>query len=502
MAKKYRYILASNKVPKLDCPYCGAKKHWQRYIDTKTGEVLPDVYGRCDNANKCGKWISPYKDGYAKKIWKQEQEQGQYKKYPKQTKPIKETPISFIPDKELKLTLTGYEKNVFIQNLLTRVAFPFKKIDVERVISLYYLGTITSGYRTGAITFPFIDKNNNIRAIQVKQFNKSNHTTSTDFLHSIIEKQYIRHNKPLPEWLKAYNKNDKKVSCLFGEHLLKTYPHNPVALTEAPKTAIYGTLYFGFPEQDTNFIWLAVYNKSSFSFDKLKVLQGRDVVVFPDLSKDGSTFKEWEQKAKDYEMRLPGTKFLFSNLLEYLAPDKDRIGGNDIADYLIKQDWRLFRKQNNSNEIPEEREVKQTEKQEQNNKTVKPATISYQTEPVDDKDLAMEPEEISFSSIDLGTDYRNYLIKKRIFNDSAGRLIEIVGTKDNGRCGKPYHNRKKICIGCLLNCSHILKIDGKLQNREYTQIEVLKLQYESEKLKEKQNTPTIKQISIQIPTAV
>jgi hypothetical protein len=165
------------------------------------------------------------------------------------------------------------------------------------------LGTIANGYRAGANTFPFIDLNQNVRAIQVKQFDEQNHTTGTDFLHSIIEKYHTRNNKQLPEWLEAYTKQEKKVSCLFGEHLLNKYHSNPVALVEAPKTAIYGTLYFGFPDVPSNLIWLAVYNKSSFSFDKLKVLQGRKILVFPDLSENGNTYKEWEQKAKEYETK-------------------------------------------------------------------------------------------------------------------------------------------------------------------------------------------------------
>jgi hypothetical protein len=239
-----------------------------------------------------------------------------------------------------------YEKNTFIQNLFYSVPYPFNVKDVTKVIELYRLGTVANGYRAGAVTFPFIDINGNVRAVQVKQFDQQNHTTGTDFLHSILEKHYTRNNKPLPEWLEAYIKQDKRISCLFGEHLLSKYPSNPVALVEAPKTAVYGTLYFGLPETPESFIWLAVYNKSSFSFDKLKVLQGRFVYVFPDLSKDGSTFKEWETKAKEYESRLPGTCFIFSDLLERLAPERDKNEGLDLADYLIKQDWRLLRKRN------------------------------------------------------------------------------------------------------------------------------------------------------------
>jgi len=252
----------------------------------------------------------------------------------------------FIPVEVFKQTLQPerFEQNVFIQNLLTRVAFPFETKDIEKVISLYYLGTVSNGYRAGASTFPFIDLRGNVRAIQVKQFNENNHTTGTDFLHSIIEKHHAQTGKPLSEWLKMYNKSEIKVSCLFGEHLLGKYPSNPVALVEAPKTAVYCTLYFGIPNKSETLIWLAVYNKSSFSIEKLKALQGRDVYIFPDLSKNGNTFNEWQRKAREIEKRLPGIRFIFSDLLEQLAPETDKLEGNDLADYLIKQDWRLFRK--------------------------------------------------------------------------------------------------------------------------------------------------------------
>lgn len=348
---KYRYILASNKFPKLDCPYCGAKKHWQRYIDTETGEVLPEQHGRCDNNQKCGQMVTPKDTGYSEMIWEQEQGNcseftANWKPQHKEQRPTPKAVPVFFDFETFKKTLKPerYEQNTFIQNLLHRVQFPFDAKEIEKIIALYYLGTIASGYRAGANTFPFIDTRGNVRTIQVKQFNNENHTTGTDFLHSIIEKHHTRNNKPLPEWLKAYLKQDKRVSCLFGSHLLTKYPQNPVALVEAPKTAIYGTLYFGFPVHPENLIWLAVYNKSSFSYDKLKVLQGRDVYTFPDLSKDGNTFKEWETKAKEMENRLPGTKFIFSDLLEQLAPETDKYKGYDIADYLIKQDWRIFRK--------------------------------------------------------------------------------------------------------------------------------------------------------------
>ncbi|GAB4471366.1 MAG: DUF6371 domain-containing protein [Thermoflexibacter sp.] len=355
-SNQYRYSLEKGS-KKHYCPECG-KKRFVRYIDTQTGDYLPEQYGRCDRESKCSYHLNPYLDGYAKMIWEQEQKVTGVTKVtvPKQKffrtkpkpQPTPEPEPVFFDFETFKKTLQPerYEKNTFIQNLFYRVQFPFEVDEVTKVIQLYRLGTVANGYRAGAITFPFIDIKGNVRAVQVKQFDENNHTTGTDFLHSIIEKHYTRNNKPLPEWLEAYIKQDKRITCLFGEHLLSKYRSNPVALVEAPKTAVYGTLYFGLPETPESLIWLAVYNKSSFSFDKLKVLQGRFVYVFPDLSKDGSTFKEWETKAKEYESRLHGTRFIFSDLLEQLAPEQDKSEGYDLADYLIKQDWRLFRERN------------------------------------------------------------------------------------------------------------------------------------------------------------
>lgn len=359
MNNEYRYKFEKGS-RKHFCPACN-KKRFVRYVDTKTGEYLPERYGRCDRESNCSYHLNPYLDGYAKAIWEQEQKVTgvtkvtvpKQKYFCTQPKPQPTPEPVFFDFDTFKQTLGNYDKNVFIQNLLCRVQFPFGAADVTRVIQLYRLGTVANGYRAGANTFPFIDIKGNVRAVQVKQFDEQNHTTGTDFLHSIIEKHHARNNKPLPEWLEAYTRQDKRISCLFGEHLLSKYHSNPVALVEAPKTAVYGTLYFGFPEQPTNLLWLAVYNKSSFSFDKLKVLQGRFVYVFPDLSKDGNTFKEWETKAKEYESRLPGTRFIFSDLLEQLAPEQDKGKGNDLADFLIKLDWRLFRKRNIQEQPPQ-----------------------------------------------------------------------------------------------------------------------------------------------------
>lgn len=331
----YQYILDRSS-KKHNCPECG-KKSFVRYIDIETSNYLPSQYGRCDRESKCSYFLNPYKDGYAKEQKKDVLNRSYFSRFSQSGKKKDVSGASyfscfscnpvFFDFETFKATLKDYDKNVFINNLKG-----FSPSELSEVVSRYRLGTT----KTGAITFPFIDEHNRVNAIQVKQFGKDNHTTGTTFLHSIIEKHCKDGNKPLPQWLEDYSKQDKKINCLFGSHLLPKYPTATVAIVEAPKTAIYCHLYLKDFAPLKDVIWLAVYNKSSFSIDKIKALKGRTVYVFPDLSKDGGTFAEWQQKANEYEKQLSGTRFIFFDLLEKIATDSEKANGLDIADYLQK----------------------------------------------------------------------------------------------------------------------------------------------------------------------
>ncbi|MCF8372401.1 MAG: DUF6371 domain-containing protein [Bacteroidales bacterium] len=246
---------------------------------------------------------------------------------------------SYIPNEILEHTHIGWENSAFVKNLLGEIPYPFSFQDVEKVMALYRVGSVKNGYRKGAVTFPFIDEKDNIHAIQVKQFDNANHTVATDALHSIIEKHHQHKNSDMPIWLKAYLQNEKKFTCLFGEHLLKKYPTNPVALVEAPKTAIIGSLYFGLPDNPRNFLWLAVYNKSSLNAKRCWPLKGRKVILFPDLA----AYLEWEKKARDIESFLRNIDIKTSDFLEKRATETDKSNGLDLADYLMQYDWRSFR---------------------------------------------------------------------------------------------------------------------------------------------------------------
>ncbi len=395
MDEQYRYSLERGS-KKHNCPSCG-KRTFVRYIDNKTDDYAGEEYGICDRANNCGHKAYPSYKGKSKKesiiykvkddaegknliviefeydknivtslkkingvLWNKDKKYWQI-----ESKVITETlrrfaktnnfTISehktkvinkkkrFLPKIVLERTLKNYEYNAFIQNLLSNVSFPFDGSDIEQIISLYYLGTIKDGYYSNAITFPFIDQFLNVQAIQLKQFDKENRTKKTGFIHSMVKSHLKREKKPIPRWLEEYSNNDNFVGCLFGEHLLSRYPNNPIALVEAPKTAIYGTLYFGLPDNHENFLWLAVYSLKSLKCEKCKALTNRDVILFPDASVDGEAFKLWSKRAEELNDYIPSSNFEVSNLLEKYATDEEKKNGADLADYLIFRDWKNYR---------------------------------------------------------------------------------------------------------------------------------------------------------------
>jgi len=167
---------------------------------------------------------------------------------------------------------------------LYNVPYPFLKEDVSRIIELYKIGTAPDG----RVCFPFIDKAGNVYGIQEKIFDRRNNTDksrkyNTSWIHARLTHNTYK-NKPLPGWLEYYNKNKKPMKCLFGEHLLNSYPENIIVLVEAPKDAIYGTLYFGFPEDENGLLWLATGSLGAFTYDRVKALVGRTILVCLDLS--------------------------------------------------------------------------------------------------------------------------------------------------------------------------------------------------------------------------
>ena len=126
--------------------------------------------------------------------------------------------------------------------------------------------------------------------------------------------------------------------CLFGEHLLKDNSR-PVAIAESEKTAIIASHYL------PQFIWLACGGSAGLTDEKCKVLDGRDVILYPDLSKPDTKVNcndLWCRRAEELNRLMPDSYFQVSSLLENNATEEERNQGLDLADYLIKLNHQDF----------------------------------------------------------------------------------------------------------------------------------------------------------------
>jgi hypothetical protein len=116
--------------------------------------------------------------------------------------------------------------------------------------------------------------------------------------------------------------------CFFGEHLLKD-KSKPVAIVESEKSAIICSVYF------PQFTWLAVGSINNLKPDKCQVLTGQRITLFPDLN----AFEKWNNKAKELSHLA---SFTVSELLERKATETEREQGLDLADYLLRFNYKEF----------------------------------------------------------------------------------------------------------------------------------------------------------------
>lgn len=110
--------------------------------------------------------------------------------------------------------------------------------------------------------------------------------------------------------------------CLFGEHLLNNHPEQPVAVVESEKTAFICSAFI--PE----FVWVATGGKSQLN-QRMDVLKGREVVVFPDS--DG--YEEWCKKVEQF----PYLDMRVSDIVHLNASAEERERQIDLADVILEE---------------------------------------------------------------------------------------------------------------------------------------------------------------------
>lgn len=329
---EYRFILepGSKKNP---CPKCG-QKTFTYFIDKLSGEILPPNFGYCDRRIKCGYFLPPSSDPqYKGKNFIRYKGRNEFKSpvqvYTAQpeTKVFRNEKI-YLPDQVYNAISGLNDSNLCDFYNLCKIL----DIDPERIqrqLNQYHVKCVSlPGEWEGAVCFPFIDYSGRLHYIQVKRFDerlKTVKTTSGAYLY----KKYLEGNKqPIPEWYTRYDKQPLKVGCLFGEHLLK-HTDKPVALVEAPKTALIASLFY------RDYLWLAVYSLDAFKISRLKILAGHSVVVFPDTSTDSKAFNKWYQIGQQAMDEIPGLNLCFNDVLECITTPEQKEKGYDLADYIL-----------------------------------------------------------------------------------------------------------------------------------------------------------------------
>lgn len=218
------------------------------------------------------------------------------------------TPPSYIP-KEFLIKCFSY-RSTFIEYLCG--LFDIKTI--ERVVADYYLGTT----KNREVIFWQVDANRRIRTGKVISYDpQTGHRSKsgTTWIHAIMKEKGLVDDE--------FNLQQ----CLFGEHLLQKYPDKVVAIVEAEKTAVIASAVF------PKYVWVATGGKYGINAEKLKVLAGRKVMLFPDTDTTGETYQYWREKASE----LTNCTCIVSDILETNATDAERIKKIDIADWLCKE---------------------------------------------------------------------------------------------------------------------------------------------------------------------
>lgn len=310
---KYRYHLLKYAGPatRFTCPSCGKPRCFTPYVDENDEPADIKRYGICDHINSCG-YVSYPSSDYRKEICPAK---NFVKTKASKSEVFKPTELCTIPEAIVKKSLDFADRNNFI-TFLNRL---FPQEAVQRVLSLYKIGTMwdTGTVWDGGTIFYEFDKTGRCRSGKIIRYNpetghriKDDRKPSVSWLHTSL----LRSGELPQGWTLS--------QCLFGEHLLTLFPDKPVALVEAEKTAVICAA--AFPDH----IWLATGGRQQFN-DRLLVLKGRSVKVFPDID----AYPDWRRKAKGY---APLLHLEISPILERLATPEQREAKIDIADLVVE----------------------------------------------------------------------------------------------------------------------------------------------------------------------
>ena len=309
MTENFRYTFETPRVTgrrqeKARCPQCG-KKSLVRYIDTFNSNCyVADEVGKCDHENSCGYHYRP-SEYYRDHAWMQ-----QGKSNSKLSTPNSQLKRSVPPPPPLQPLSMDYvatchsPRSTFWQWFEETCAAKLK-LAPERIQQVY------EDYRIGCtdgrdVIFWQIDRHFRLRTGKIMSYGTDGHRTGIPkWFHSNL----IRVKLLNPEW--------PLYQCLFGEHLLASYPDKEVCLVESEKTAC--TMAAISPKQ----LWLATGGSCGLTPEKVECLRGRRVTIFP----DSGSYQKWQKVMGSTQ----GLSYNFSKRLEQYPAN------TDLADVLLEE---------------------------------------------------------------------------------------------------------------------------------------------------------------------
>lgn len=311
MNSQYRFTLQPYRGPatRYRCPACGGRREFTRYVDTETGELLPEQVGRCNRADKCGYHYTP-RQYFADTGTRPADDRA------RATPPPPPRPLYVHDRAEVVRSRSNPEMNTLSAYWRERVG----AARWDEVAHSYALGTWTEGRMSGAAVYWQVDTHGKVRAGKIMLYDPdTGHRTKasgTSWVH------YEVGRKGASEL--------NVVQCLFGEHLLKDWPMDqPVAVVESEKTALIAAALV------PSMCWVATGSKDEFKLSKLQALRDRKVLAFPDLAPECAAYLQWKQRAIELEHLFRSIHV--SDILEAGATMESTLAGMDIADLLLTE---------------------------------------------------------------------------------------------------------------------------------------------------------------------